>query len=69
MGLVVLVTGFDNLGLVKLLTGNLSIAKNIRTYDGFDPDWYMDCGNYICLSLYMSAFISSIADIVEFIFV
>lgn len=29
----------------------------------------MDCGNYICLIIYMSAFFSSVFDIFEFIIV
>ena len=69
MGLVVLVTGFDYLDLVKRLTGNLKISGKIRIYEGFDPDWYREYGVYICLTLYMSAFISSGADIVEFVIV
>ena len=69
MGLVVLVTGFDGIGLVKLLTGKASLSEEIKTYDGFSPDWYMNLGNYVCLSVYMSAFLSSVFDIFECIIV
>ena len=69
MGLVVLITGFDGIGLVKLLTGRESLSDESRSYNGFSPDWYMDLGNYICLSVYMSAFFSSVFDILECIIV
>lgn len=60
MGLIILLTSFDHLGLQEKMMGQLA-AKH-QVYDGFEPNWYMTYGNKICTFIFMSAFILSLKD-------
>ena len=62
---------FTNMGLMQLITSItlLAVMNKILlgdagdTYDDFNPDWYMDIGNSICVFLFTSSFISNFSDL------
>mmetsp|Transcript_4428 Transcript_4428/g.6507 ORF Transcript_4428/g.6507 Transcript_4428/m.6507 type:complete len:201 (+) Transcript_4428:5370-5972(+) len=66
---------FTNMGLMQLITSItiLAVLNNILlgdagdTYDDFNPDWYMDTGNAICVFLFTSSFITNIQDLRMFL--
>lgn len=64
MGVIILLTSFDRFGIQELLLGKL--AGKIRVYDGFEPNWYVDCGNKICLSIFMSSFVLNLKELIGF---
>jgi len=64
MGIIILITSFDHLGIKESLLGALSGKNNI--YTGFDPNWYMDYGKKICMFIFMSSFVVNSRDIVRF---
>jgi hypothetical protein len=64
MGIIVLITSFDNYNITGMLLGQLSSNNNV--YSDFDPNWYMDFGNKICIFIFMSSFLINSKDIVRF---
>ena len=64
MGIIVLITSFDQLGITNAILGDLSSNSNV--YKEFEPSWYMDYGNKICIFIFMSAFIVNSRDIAKF---
>lgn len=64
MGIIVLITSFDQLGITDAILGELSSNSNV--YKEFEPSWYMDYGNKICVFIFMSAFLVNSKDIVKF---
>jgi len=50
-----------------LLLGESEIVAN-EIYPGFTPDWYADIGQYICFSLFVSAFAVNLKEIAVFIY-
>jgi hypothetical protein len=64
MGVIVLITSFDQIGITDMLLGKLSANNNV--YKEFEPNWYMDYGNKICLFIFMSAFLVNSKDFVRF---
>jgi hypothetical protein len=67
MGLVPMLNGFDYVGLNKALLGGHEQIKQER-YPGFTPDWYMKVGQFICYSLFISAFLNNIKELLLFLF-
>jgi len=65
MGIVILVTSFDNIGIKSTLLGDLAGQYNV--YTGFDPNWYMDYGNKICVMIFMSSFVVNSKDVILFV--
>lgn len=65
MGIIILVTSFDRIGIKAALLGELAGQYNV--YTGFDPNWYMDYGNKICVFIFMSSFVVNSKDVVKFI--
>jgi hypothetical protein len=63
MGLLVIINGFDRLGIQKALMGD-SYAIQSRIYEDFTVQWYMDWGRYVCYQLFMSAFFVNAVDII-----
>jgi hypothetical protein len=64
MGIIVLITSFDQLGITNSLLGDMS--SNANVYKEFEPSWYMDYGNKICMFIFMSAFIVNSKDLIRF---
>lgn len=65
---------FTNMGLIQLLS-SLSLFKGLnemllgfseilikKSHDSFNCAWYMDTGKSICFFIFMSAFLSNVAD-------
>jgi hypothetical protein len=65
MGIIVLITSFDQLGITDKLLGDFS--SNANVYREFEPNWYMDHGNKICIFIFMSSFLINSKDIVRFV--
>ena len=65
MGLIILLSSFDHLGINSFLMGN--ITSNV-VYYGFEPDWYMTYGNKVCIMIFMSSFIVNAKDFWKFLF-
>lgn len=65
MGIIVLLTSFDSLGIQEKLLGEL--ATNSKVYSGFEPNWYMDSGNKICIMIFMSSFLVNSKDVIKFV--
>jgi hypothetical protein len=68
---------FFNMGIINMLTSQLIFAGfteillsiigiNEKKYPGFTSDWYMESGVIICLSIFMSPWISGTADLKKF---
>jgi hypothetical protein len=70
MGVIVLITSFDRLGIRKKLMGELTTKSVV--YNGFESDWYMDQGNKICIMIFMSSFLINSKDVytclIDFLF-
>jgi hypothetical protein len=64
MGLIILVTSFDSVGIYSNLIGDLASSK--PAYNGFEPNWYMEYGNRICISIFMSSIILNVNEIREY---
>ena len=64
MGIIVLITSFDQYNITNTILGGLSSNSNV--YSEFEPNWYMDYGNKICIFIFMSAFLVNSKDIVRF---
>lgn len=64
MGIIILITSFDRFGIQKSLLGKL--AGKFNVYDGFEPNWYVDYGNKICVFIFMSSFVVNSKDIIKF---
>ena len=60
MGVIVLITSFDRLGIRDKLLGKLSASTTV--YNGFEPNWYMDQGNKVCIMIFMSSFLVNSKD-------
>lgn len=70
---------FTNMGLIQLLSSLslfrglnemlLGFSKNLikKSHDSFNCPWYMDTGKSICFFIFMSAFLSNIADMRLFV--
>ena len=54
--------------IVLMLSFIISKPEKDSLYGGFDEGWYQEYGNYVCKSLYMSALISNIIDLIVFMF-
>ena len=65
MGIIILITSFDNIGIKATLLGDLAGEYNV--YTGFDPNWYMDYGNKICMFIFISSFVVNSKDVILFI--
>ena len=65
MGIIVLLTSFDSLGIQEKLLGELS--TNSIVYSGFEPNWYMGPGNKICIMIFMSSFLVNSKDVIKFL--
>ena len=52
MGVIILLTSFDSLGIQDIVLGELS--TNSTVYSGFEPNWYMQNGNKLCIMVFMS---------------
>lgn len=65
MGIIVLITSFDRFNLTDKLLGSFSAQNNV--YSEFEPNWYMDYGNKICIFIFMSSFLINSKDIVRFL--
>ena len=61
MGIILLITSFDSLGIRDKLLGQLSDSSTV--YDGFEPNWYMDQGNKLCVMIFMSSFLVNSTDV------
>lgn len=61
MGIIVLFSSFDSIGLKKQFLGELS--ENSTVYNGFEPNWYMDYGKNICTFIFMSSFVVNSRDL------
>jgi hypothetical protein len=61
MGVIVLITSFDRLGIREFLMSQL--VDDIRVYNGFESQWYMEQGNKICIVIFMSAFLINSSEI------
>ena len=61
MGLIVLITSFDRLGIREFLMSNL--VDDIKVYKGFESQWYMEQGNKICIVIFMSSFLINSKEI------
>ncbi len=44
-----------------------NLANKKPAYYGFEPDWYMDYGNKICISIFMSSFLINSKEIQEYL--
>jgi len=65
MGIIVLLTSFDSLGIQDAVLGELS--TNSQVYSGFEPNWYMFYGNKICIMIFMSSFLVNSKDVIKFV--
>lgn len=65
MGIIVLISSFDRFGISDILLGELSANNN--TYIGFEPNWYMEYGNKVCIMIFMSSFLVNFKDIISFV--
>lgn len=65
MGIIILVTSFDQIGFKATLLGDL--AGHYNVYMGFDPNWYMEYGNKICVFIFMSSFVVNSKDVIKYI--
>ncbi len=65
MGLIILVASFDSVGIYATLLGDLNNSKSF--YNGFESNWYMDYGNRICISIFMSSIILNANEIREYL--
>jgi hypothetical protein len=65
MGIIILIASFDNIGVTEKVLGDFAGENN--TFKSFEPDWYMDYGNKICIFIFMSAFLINSSDIVAYI--
>ena len=61
MGIIVLISSFDSIGLKKMFLGQLSADSQV--YEGFEPNWYMDYGKNICIFIFMSSFVVNSRDL------
>ena len=61
MGIIVLITSFDSIGITQMVLGDLADKHNI--YEGFEPNWYMEYGNKICIFIFMSSFVVNSKDL------
>jgi hypothetical protein len=61
MGLIILVSSFDSVGIYQTLLGDLASSKPF--YNGFEPGWYTEYGNRICISIFMSSIILNVNEI------
>jgi hypothetical protein len=66
MGIIVLLTSFDSLGIQEKFLGELQSQDNI-IYKGFEPNWFMNPGNKICIMIFMSSFLVNSKDVLIFI--
>ena len=64
MGIIQLITSFDSIGLQKIVLGEL--AGDTTIYNGFEPNWYMQIGNKICIFIFMSSFVVNSKDVINF---
>ena len=64
MGVIVLITSFDQIGIREMLMG--SLVSNSEVYKGFESNWYMDYGNKLCIMIFMSSFMINSADIAKY---
>ena len=67
MGLIVLISSFDRWGITDRLMGGIVAKKEY--YTDFDSDWYMKIGKSICVFIFLSSFLSNIADFRNFIII
>lgn len=65
MGIVILLTSFDQIGLSEKLLGDYSGQTDV--YNQLEPNWYMDYGNRICVFIFMSSFLINGKDVITFI--
>ena len=65
MGLIILLTSFDSLGIQDIVLGELS--TNSTVYSGFEPNWYMQNGNKLCIMIFMSSFLVNSKDVTKFV--
>ena len=65
MGIIILITSFDNIGVKAALLGELAGRYNV--YTSFDPNWYMEYGNKICVFIFMSSFVVNSKDVIKYI--
>ncbi len=61
MGLIILVTSFDTIGIYQTFLGEIAAKKT--AYNGFESNWYMEYGNKICISIFMSSFLLNLKEI------
>lgn len=65
MGIIILITSFDSIGVRNFLLGEMAGKQNI--YQGFEPNWYVDYGNKICIFIFMSSFLVNSKDLIRFL--
>ena len=66
MGIIILITSFDQIGIRSSILGS-ELSGKYNVYTGFDPNWYMDYGNKICMFIFISSFVVNMRDTTKFI--
>lgn len=63
MAFIVLITSFDPSNFINTVWG----TPDGKIYKGFEPSWYPEVGESICTTIFLSAVVTNIPEVQEYI--